>query len=206
MPTVLRGAAAATIAAALLANWFTWLERPDFTPFRYLSYFTTLSNIAACALLTAEVTRTGAPPGATARGAVTLSLAVVAYTDAILLGGAGGTPRWIDVVLHVIAPVVMLLDWYGDPPGEPIRRRTVATWLAVPVLYVAVVLVAGAVSGWYPYRFLDPADGLGGPAVWIGVIGMLFVACAVLLQRTTNRRTAATPIIRSGVRPPRNVH
>lgn len=48
-----------------------------------------------------------------------------------------------------------------------------------------------AVTGWYPYSFLDPSRGLSQVGIWIGMTTVVFGAFALLLQRTTNRRLGA---------------
>ena len=42
-------------------------------------------------------------------------------------------------------------------------------WLAFPLAWTGVTLVRGALDGWYPYPFLDPANGGYGQVAVIAV-------------------------------------
>ena len=46
-----------------------------------------------------------------------------------------------------------------DRPVRRIGFRTALPWLGVPLVYVAYSLLRGPLVDWYPYPFLDPADG-----------------------------------------------
>jgi len=66
---------------------------------------------------------------------------------------------WVDVVLHKIFPIIVVADWILDPPMTRLTVRDGLLWLAFPLAWTAVTLVRGALDGWYPYPFLDPANG-----------------------------------------------
>ena len=67
--------------------------------------------------------------------------------------------QWVDFTLHKFFPVVVVLDWLIDPPTVRLSWRTALLWLAYPLVWVTFTLVRGALDGWYPYPFLDPANG-----------------------------------------------
>ena len=52
-----------------------------------------------------------------------------------------------------------MLDWIVDPPTDRLSLRDGLLWLVFPLVWTALTLVRGAVDGWYPYPFLDPANG-----------------------------------------------
>ncbi len=109
-----------------------------------------------------------------------------------LLRGAdlGSLLPWVDFVLHILMPCVLLVDWFLWPPRFPLRAS--ALWLCqiFPALYLAYVLIRGAVVDWYPYPFLNPArvGGYGGVALYSLGIAALFVVGGWLLFKLGNWR------------------
>lgn len=85
--------------------------------------------------------------------------------------------------LHKLFPVVIVLDWIVDPPSVRLSYRDSLYWLIYPLIWVGLTLVRGAADGWYPYPFLDPADGgYGQVAVTIValIIGFFVIAGALI--------------------------
>ena len=67
-------------------------------------------------------------------------------------------------------------------------RRVVLLSLVFPVLWLLGTLTVGAVSGWYPYPFVDVDEQGAGPvaAACLGVLGLL--AALLLLAWLLDRR------------------
>ncbi len=160
------------LVAAVAVGWQLWLvvdgipalvpgnEAPLGTDLvRFVSYFTILSNLlvlVGCgALLRAD------PAG---RGWRVLRL------DAVVCIGVTGVVHWfllrpildlhgasyaVDKLLHVVVPVMAVAGWVLLGPRRAAGRADVLPALAFPVLWLAYTLVHGAVSGWYPYPFVD---------------------------------------------------
>ena len=82
-------------------------------------------------------------------------------------------------------PVVVLADWLIDPPRKPIAFRPALIWLAYPLTWTAFSLIRGPLDGWYPYPFLDPANGgygvvgLYAVAILLGFLGVTWTVAAV---------------------------
>ncbi len=99
-------------------------------------------------------------------------MAVVGVVFAILLRGVdlGSLLPWVNVVLHYIMPVAVVVEWMiQSSPARTGAQR----WLigqTVPLLYLAYVLIRGAIVGWYPYPFLDPELGGYGRADAAGAV------------------------------------
>jgi NADH:ubiquinone oxidoreductase subunit 3 (subunit A) len=53
----------------------------------------------------------------------------------------------------------MIIDWLWDRPSARIPFVKALIWLKIPIAYVAYSLIRGMFVGWYPYPFLDPANG-----------------------------------------------
>ena len=71
-----------------------------------------------------------------------------------------GADRWTDKLLHVAVPLLAVIGWVAFGPRDRVRRSDLLPSLAFPVLWLAYTLVRGAVTGFYPYPFVDAA-GLG---------------------------------------------
>jgi hypothetical protein len=89
-----------------------------------------------------------------------------------------------DAIVHYAAPLLFLIDWVVFVPRQALRPSDALTWLAYPFVYAAYTLAHGALSGFYPYPFLDAAA-LGHPAVlvnmaWLGV-GFLALGLGIVV-------------------------
>jgi hypothetical protein len=171
----------------------------DGNPFNYFGYFTNQTSLLAGLVLiaTGVLTLTGRPAPAAldlARGITTSYLLIVAVVYNVLVPGTGSAPPWISVLLHVIFPALVALDWLliGDRPRLP--WRTLWLVLPYPVLWLTTVLLRGATDGWVPYGFLLPERGLGSLVTHIvGLLAALILAgCVVwLASRFRGLLTAA---------------
>ncbi len=160
----------------------------------FVSYFTIQSNVLAAGVLgfVGTTVLRGRDPDelASLRGAATLYMTVTGIVYVLLLRGVDvQTPEPWNSVLHYLMPVVMLLDWLAFPPRRVPAYRRALWWLAYPVAYLLYSLVRGAVVDWYPYPFLDPADGY--PGVLVVSAAMLLVAAGLVwaLLRAAAART-----------------
>lgn len=105
---------------------------------------------------------------------------------------------WVDFILHKLFPIVVVLDWLLDPPMQRVTARQAAIWLAYPLVWVAYTLVRGALVAWYPYPFLNPANGGYGTVaayvVGIVVFGIVVIAVVALVGNAigSRRSTAAS--------------
>ena len=107
------------------------------------------------------------------RGAAVVYLVVTFVVVILFLSGEDlqvAVP-WVDFIVHKLVPVYLVIDWLIDPPSTRLTGRQTMAWLVFPLIWVAVTLVRGAVDGWYPYPFLDPAHG-GYASVAVYVVGI----------------------------------
>ena len=80
------------------------------------------------------------------------------HRAALERGRRPAAPAWVDVVLHKVFPVIVVADWLLDPPRQRLDIRD--TLLArLPADRGAVPRSPRCGHGWYPYPFLDPANG-----------------------------------------------
>ena len=199
MPTVLRLVRAATAAAILIALTYQLvrsLQDTDLGVVSFFSYFTVLSNVGAAAVLAVLAVRpelSTDPRFVPVRGAITLCMGITFVVYNALLAPAsadvGLTARWVDVVVHVVGPLIVVLDWVVDPPGLRLSARVVAGWLVFPAVYFAYSLIRGPIVDWYPYPFLDPNEhSYLVIAVYAVVILAVFVLVALVLRWWAGRR------------------
>lgn len=166
-----------------------------------LSYFTIWSNVVVA--LAATVVARGAS-GATWHRVLLLDallmIVVTAIVYQLLLAPSIDVQGWsiiTDPTQHVVVPVLAVAAWVWVGPRGWVSGRLVPLALLVPVLWVAWMLLRGAVIGSYPYGFVAVGE-RGYPAV-LATIAMILafglVVAAVLwavdtaLSRRTRTRT-----------------
>jgi hypothetical protein len=163
----------------------------------FFSYFTILSNLLGAAVFLIGGARLGPTRAASwdlLRGQAVVVLTVTLVVFALLLADTDVdvTNAWVDTVLHRLFPVVVIADWLLDPPRVRVNVRSSLVWLAAPLAWTAYTLIRGAVVGWYPYPFLDPAEGGYGPVavviVGILVFGVVVCAAVAFLGNAADRR------------------
>jgi hypothetical protein len=147
---------------------------------KFFSYFTILTNILGTAALLLPLV---APESALARflkrpsvrtaiAGYIIIVGVVYYLLLRNLGDAAGWPLFFERVLHYVTPPLFVLDWLlFVPKGEVAWRNGVGS-LSFPALYAVWTLVHGALTGWYPYPFVDVTD-LGYARVLANIAGLV---------------------------------
>jgi hypothetical protein len=169
-------------AIAVGAQLLALLGRGTFSPVNFFSYFTIQGNLVAIVALVLAVTASDASRARVdrLRGGATVYMTVTGVVYALLLQGTDvdTTIPWVNTVVHVVMPVVVVVDWLIDPPAGRMVTRDWLAWLAYPVAWVAYTMVRGPIAGWYPYPFLDPAHGGYGPV--LVTVAAIFVSGAGL--------------------------
>lgn len=182
--------------AALVTEIATLVERGVFRPVNFCSYFTVESNVLVFLVLLVSAVATAAGRGGeldALRGAVTVYILVVGLGFSFLLSGLENVKLtavpWDNVVLHYITPVAVAVDWILDRPRRRLPFGRSLLWLLFPFAYAVYSMTRGAIGGWYPYPFLDPAH--HGYAAVAGTIGALIVLGAVLVAVVTRVPSAS---------------
>ena len=214
---LIRFAVAAGIVAALVGQLITtftyWagqgFSAPALIVTNFLSYFTVESNaLSAVVLIIGGVLllrRRGADPG----WFTVLRLVAVTYLGTtgvvynLLLRGVelpqGLTLGWSNEILHVVAPIWMVLDWLLAPGRAAVEWRRIGVVVAFPILWAFYTLIRGPLVDyvlmghdyWYPYPFLNPVlsqNGYLSVAFYVvliaAVIGGMGCASVALSRRT----------------------
>lgn len=175
----------------------------------FFSFFTVESNVlSAVALFVGIFTLSSAKSDSVAwtvfRGAATTYMATTGIVYNLLLRGIelpqGATVGWSNEILHVVAPVIMVLDWLIAPGRRPLHAKALWAIVIFPILWAGYSLVRGAMvvdprtgEPWFPYPFLNPhtsANGYLSVAFYIVLIAALIgtVGAAVLWFSRIRRR------------------
>lgn len=187
------------IVVAIAAQCQQLADKGLFKPVNVFSFFTIQSNVLTVVTLLGLEFGAGTAVHRLARAirpGVVLFMAMTGVIYAVLLApvsaDVGLTAKWVDTIVHVVAPIVIVADWFLDPPERRPVRRDIVNWLVFPVAWLAYSLVRGAIVDWYPYPFLDPRDGVEHAAGSVGTVALMVtilsigvVLFALLLVRFT---------------------
>lgn len=189
----------------------------------FLSFFTIDSNLISMVVLAivglqgllGRLDATGTPVALNVvRAFAATYMIVTGVVYNTLLRGIelpqGVTVPWSNEVLHVVAPLFMLIEllFGSSPPRLP--WRALGAILVFPLLWVAYTMVRGPLvtnpttgaAWWYPYPFLDPhvVNGYGGVVPYIiGIaVGLVGFGAGVVY---VGRRRSAGPSAEAVVSP-----
>lgn len=179
-------------AGTLVSEILNLVTNNQFNLINFLSYFTMENNILVSVvfLLSALAIATGKHSRVleVLRGLSAVFIVVVALGYGILLGGwlegtVLATTAWNNTVFHYIMPLAALLDLLIDRPRTSYNFKKSLWWLLFPATFIGYSLTRGALTGWYPYSFLDPStQGYGSIAV---TVAGLLTLCVVLIWCAT---------------------
>jgi hypothetical protein len=156
---------AATLIGQFILTASIFLERGDGLADAivfYFTFYTVLSNCLVALCLAAEVFPSMASLGVFrrpgARTAVAVYITIVALIYAVFLANTWepqGWQRLVDALLHYVMPALYLAFWFVLVPKGTTSWRAIPVWLLFPVLYVLWAMLRGAVTGQYPYPFIN---------------------------------------------------
>jgi hypothetical protein len=177
-------------------------------PDEYFVYFTVDTTMIAIVLLAL----TGVSMVRRERDGILLTAAALAVVPLAMVTGVvynltlRGRPTeaylgmpWENEVLHVAMPLFLTLDWFVfrlfDRGRPPLPWRALLVALVFPVVWVVMTMTRGALSGWYPYPFLEPQAGLATNATYLVGISAFVVLVAALGILVTRRRKAPDSVV-----------
>lgn len=117
--------------------------------------------------------------------ALAAALVIIAAVYHLLLASMHhpeGIDWWTNTAHHTAVPAAGVMWWLLFSRDGMAGWRSLPIVMLVPVIYGAFALVNGAVTGFYPYFFLDQAS-LGLGMVLVNMVGLaiLFMVVAALL-------------------------
>lgn len=145
------------------------------------SYFTIQSNIVvlvAAALCAALVWRRSVAWEALRLDAL-LGITITGLVYELVLAG-GSITGWAsaaNIALHYVVPWATVAAWLVLGPRPTLSWAALGWTFLWPVLWLAYTFVRGALTGWYPYPFLDvPTIGLARALVnAVVIVGFAFL-------------------------------
>jgi hypothetical protein len=175
---VLRLAGAAAITAAIVGQYIHSLN--------FFSFFTIESNILTIAVFgigAILLIRSAGPDPlwfGVGRAAVTAYMATTGIVYNTLLRGVvvseGATLDWSNEIVHVIGPILMVLDWLFAPGRRALEWKHIWIVVIFPIVWAVYTMIRGPfvddptqavlnpdyAGGWYPYPFLNPVTSAQG--------------------------------------------
>ena len=138
------------------------LSIPD-TIIQYLSYFTILSNLLVTICCTSLLFNAGSAIGKffskpTTLTALTVYITIVGLVYNVVLRflwAPQGLQKLADELLHTVIPLLFITYWFICVPKNLLKWNKVYLWLLFPFIYCLYILLRGAVTGLYPYPFID---------------------------------------------------
>ena len=164
------------LAISAIVNEITVLvSRGQFDLANFFSFFTIESNLFAAIILlySGNYVLTKRAPSSRLnwlRGASTLYMAITGIIFSLLLAGLENVQLtavpWDNTVLHYIMPIAVIGLWFIDPPKQTFSYVKSLIWILFPLSYGVYTWIRGAITGWYPYPFMNPEiSGIGGLVV-----------------------------------------
>lgn len=191
------------VLAAIVAQARTLADASAFDATRFFAFFTIQSNLIGVAAFTWLIARHGAPRSRGVellRAGAAVYLTVTFFVVIFLLSGVDVQLQlvWVDVVLHKIFPVIVVADWLLDPPHRRLVTRDIATLIVYPLIWTGLTMIRGALgpAHWYPYPFLNPANGGYGQVLVTAIaitIGFVVISAAIIWLGNSRRGSQAQP-------------
>ena len=166
------------------------------TVITFFSFFTILTNILTASVFTAVAFHPKHGWGKwlcrpSVQAATAVYIAIVGMVYQLLLRQLWNPQgaQWVaDVLLHSIIPVGYVLYWLLFAPRAGLSWKDSLTWLIYPGVYLVYVLARGAVSGLYPYPFVDVnVLGYGGVLARSGLLMLVFLGMGLLVVAVGRR-------------------
>ncbi len=148
----------------------------------YVGYFTILTNILAALAFSIPFYKAESAVfrffnKQSVRAAIALYILVVAVVYYALLAkihDPQGLSVYLNFNLHFLLPVLYILDWLIFADKGAMSFKHLPLWVAYPVVYGLFTILRGALTGVYPYPFLNITE-LGFGGVLINMIGFAFI-------------------------------
>jgi hypothetical protein len=152
---------------------------------RVLSFFTVQSNILA-GISSAQLARNPDRDGRSWRAVRLASLLGITVTGVVystVLAKIHEPNGWKETftndVFHYAVPIAMVVGWLLFGPRPRIDARSIGLATVWPVAWFGYTLIHGAISGWYPYHFIDVGD-LGYPHALLNALVVTMLLGVVL--------------------------
>jgi hypothetical protein len=166
----------------------------------FFSFFTILTNILVALVFTAAALRPRAAWGqwvlrSSVQASAAVYIAIVGIIYQLLLRHLWNPQgaQWVaDVLLHSIIPLGYVLYWWLFAPRDELTWKNAIAWLVYPAGYLVYTLARGAVSGLYPYPFVDVTLlGYGGVLARAAGLMLVFLGMGLLIVTIARGKRSA---------------
>ena len=148
----------------------------------YFSFFTTIGNVLVALAMTLPWLAPHSRLGQwllrpSVRTVIVAYIIVVGVVYHLMLRNLYNPQGWrlaCVIILHYVIPPLFIIDWLAFVQKRDLSWKILFGALALPVIYVAWTLAHGAVTGFYPYPFINVAR-FGYPQV-LTTIGAMIAA------------------------------
>ncbi len=184
-----RLAAAAMLSFALGFQITEKVVNNDMVPQEYFSYFTIQwTMICIVVLAVGGVLALRHPSDTVLYTKVRMSTLAYAVVTAVvynvLLRGIPDegfvVTAWPGEIMHVWIPIIFVVDWLFSPGRPGLSFKAIGFAVVYPLAWVTFTLVRGAIDGWFPYPFLEPATGFVSVATYVVAISAFVVVLAAI--------------------------
>lgn len=160
------------------------------TLLRFFTFFTILCNILVAICFTVLALKPGfekgnffSRPGVLSAVAVYIAVVGIVYQLILRpLWEPQGLQMIVDESLHSVIPAYFILFWFLYVPKLTLRWQQILPWLIFPLCYLIIILLRGAVAGYYPYPFVNVTKlGYGKVFLNCGMVLIAFLFFSVLL-------------------------
>ncbi len=187
MKTAFRGFCATLCWVTLVTQYVLLVKGGEYgglasSTLAFFGFFTILTNILAALAFTApflpernRVRRFFSIQEV--RAAIALYILVVMVVYYALLAkihNPVGLNAITNIGLHFLIPVLYIFDWLIFALKDKLSYRTLPWWVVYPVVYGGFNIIRGAMTGFYPYPFINVTE-LGWGMVFINMIGFTLI-------------------------------
>lgn len=179
-----------------LVGSVTWqvtdrIANDNFRPFEYFAYFSIVTAIfAGLFLITTsfglmlkiedtkwvEIARLSFAVALIVVGVVYHALLADAAND--VRDGDYAWPVLPNEIIHTYAPILATIEYLISVKAFRIRLRAFIWAVVFPLTWLALSIVRGSATNWWPYWFINPNGeaGIGGMLTYIAAISVFFLA------------------------------
>lgn len=189
-----RVAMALTLLYAVYWQISDRLSHNVFRPAEYFSYFTITSCIlSGIVLLVAGLgvlrNKSEGKWLTIARLTMAASMVIVGVIYNLLLADQAPDPRDVgyewpvvpNLIMHTYMPIIIFLEWLITNTTYKLKLKQSLWVLIYPLSWLAFSLVRGSITDWWPYWFINPANGIATVVQWIATISAFFIVLALAL-------------------------
>ena len=170
---------------------------------RYVAYFTIQSNLLVL-VTAAQLARDPARDGAAWRVVRAMAISGITVTGLVhwfllrKLLDLHGADYLADRLLHLVVPILAVLGWLVLGPRPRLDWGVCLKAAVWPLAWLVVILAQAAVTGWYPYPFLNHDKHGWGYVLGVcaGILVLFFAVFAVM--REYDRRVRPAPAAVTG--------